>query len=134
MTTEWIITTVSLGLTTLMSLSSIILPFIIKYKESKHKQKAQEIELINKTIDKLLSGYGEYRTNSAYSMNVLSAIYNTMIYCSQETQKKLQSLSESISKRNSYQMSDTIFYDCIESLQKEFKITKQTHTLRRLSK
>lgn len=134
MTTEWIITTVALGLTTLMSLSSIILPFIMKYKENKLKQKAQEIELINNAIDKLVNGYGEYRTNSAYNMNVLSAIYNTMFYCSQETKQKLQTLSESISKRNSYQISDTIFYDCIDSLQKEFKITKRTRKQRRLLK
>lgn len=124
MTTEWIITTVSLCLTAIMSLSSIIVPCIITVAERKSKRKEQERDLINQAIDKLTTGYGEYKTNSYHILHLLSAIFNMMIYCSTPTQLKLQALSNQLSNHSPYEDTDKTFYECINSLRQEFNFKK----------
>lgn len=124
MTTEWIITIVSLCLTALMSLSSIILPFILNYKTAKLKAKEQAIDFFNNTIYELLNAYGEFRSNSAYTQHTLSAIYKVMTFCKSETKQKLQNLSDKIANYAKYSECDNLFFECISLLQNEFNLTK----------
>lgn len=125
MTTEWIITIVSLCLTALMSLSSIILPFIMNYKSNKLKSKEQAVNFLNQTIYELLNSYGEFRSNSAYTQHTLSAIYKVMTFCNTQAKLKLQELTEQITKlKISYKECDDLFFECISLLQNEFNLTK----------
>lgn len=120
---ELIITIISLTLTTLMSVSSIILPFIMRHKDNKLKSKEKAIDFLHETIYDFVKSYAQFRENSCYVRDSLSGIYKIMTFCSESTKEKLKLLSQEITKNHiSYQTCDSIFFECVSVLQKEFSL------------
>lgn len=128
LSTEWIITLVSLILTTLMAISALITPYIMKIIENKYRTKEKTIDFLTQTIYEFLNSYSEFRCNSLHKMHVLSAIYKVMTFCQAPTKSKLNSLAELISMSTiSYKDCDSLFFECITLLQQDFSLMHEYH-------
>lgn len=127
MSEQSIIALVSIGLTTFVSILSIIQALFVSQKTNKIKVKEQETNLFYSNyysaINELSIEYGSYHDHSTHKKPLLSAIYKIMIFSSSSLQYNLQELAKNVIEQSTtnpnYEKSDEVFYLCLSSLQKE---------------